>query len=105
MSQSKSLTNISEETTGSVSISTPPLTSISTSIGIWTDVGEETQARTGTPGYLPVELLRTSVEAGPENDVFSFGVLMLEVLVLRELWENNMFAHSVSHVMFSQPQG
>eukprot|EP00903_Cladosiphon_okamuranus_P014394 g13362.t1 len=62
--------------------------------GLTCDVGEETHARTATPGYLPVEFLWMSGEADPENDVFSFGVLMLEVLVLKQLWENNMFAHS-----------
>lgn len=46
-----------------------------------------------------------SGEAGPENDVFSFGVLMLEVLVLRELWENNMFAHSVSQAKPGNEKG
>lgn len=60
------------------------------------DEGEATLARTGTPGYIPLELLWDAAEAGPESDVFSFAVMMLEILVLPELWENNMFAHSVS---------
>ena len=68
----------------------------------WIDIGETTTSRTGTPGYIPVEFLWMPGEAGPENDVFSFGVLMLEVVVRRELWENNMFAHSVSQVTSSQ---
>ena len=61
-----------------------------------------TPARTGTPGYLPPELLPESGQAVPGHDVFSFGVLMLEVVVLWELWESNMFAHSVSHAMSKQ---
>lgn len=55
-----------------------------------------TPARTGTPGYIPPELVWSGVEAGPENDVFSFGVLMLEVFIQPDLWENNMFVHRVS---------
>ncbi|CAM9629298.1 unnamed protein product, partial [Hapterophycus canaliculatus] len=62
--------------------------------GLTCDEGETTLARTGTPGYLPVELLWDAVEAGPESDVFSFAVLILDVVVLPELWESNMFAHS-----------
>lgn len=58
--------------------------------------GEVTPSRTGTPGYIPSELMWSDVEAGPENDVFSFGVLMLEVFIQTDLWENSMFVHSVS---------
>lgn len=78
-------------------------TSISISISISTDAGEVTPPRTGTPGYLPVELLWEPVKAGPENDVFSFAVLVLEVLILPGMWENNLFAHSVSQVKSSRP--
>lgn len=58
--------------------------------------GEVTPSRTGTPGYIPSELVWSAVEAGPENDVFSFGVLMLEVFIQPDLWEDNMFVHRVS---------
>lgn len=60
--------------------------------------GERTPPRTGTPGYIPPELVWSGVEAGPENDVFSFGVLMLETFIQPDLWENNMFVHRVSGI-------
>ncbi|CAM9200012.1 unnamed protein product, partial [Scytosiphon promiscuus] len=62
--------------------------------GLACAAGETTEWRTGTSGYIPVELLWDPAEAGTESDVFSFAVLMLEVLVLPELRESNMFAHS-----------
>ncbi|CAM9702311.1 unnamed protein product [Ectocarpus fasciculatus] len=61
--------------------------------GLTCENGEVTLSRTGTPGYIPSELMWSAVEAGPENDVFSFGVLMLEVFIQPDLWENNMFVH------------
>ena len=56
-----------------------------------------TPARTGTPGYMPVENLSSAIEAGPDGDVFSFAVLMLVAFVRPELRENNMFAHPVRY--------
>ncbi|CAM9772024.1 unnamed protein product, partial [Ectocarpus sp. 4 AP-2014] len=61
--------------------------------GLACEQGERTPPRTGTPGYIPPELVWSGVEAGPENDVFSFGVLMLEAFIQPDLWENNMFVH------------
>ncbi|CBN76932.1 similar to doublecortin and CaM kinase-like 3 [Ectocarpus siliculosus] len=61
--------------------------------GLTCEKGEVTPSRTGTPGYIPSELVWSAVEAGPENDVFSFGVLMLEVFIQPDLWEQNMFVH------------
>lgn len=83
-----------------VNTSTQPQTptSMSMSIWVWIDVGEATPSRAGTPGYLPPEFLWESGEAGAENDVFSFAVVVLEMLVLHDVWENNMFTHSVSQV-------
>ncbi|CAM9944098.1 unnamed protein product [Ectocarpus sp. 12 AP-2014] len=49
--------------------------------GLTCEKGEATPSRTGTPGYIPSELVWSAVEAGPENDVLSFGVLMLEFLL------------------------
>ncbi|CBJ26928.1 n/a [Ectocarpus siliculosus] len=62
--------------------------------GLTCEQGERTPPRTGTPGYIPPELVWSGVEAGPENDVFSFGVLMLETFIQPDLWEDNMFVHS-----------
>ena len=61
----------------------------------WADIGTRTEAGTGSPGYIPVENLAWSIEAGPDGDVFSFAVLMLFIFVKKELRENNMFAHTV----------
>lgn len=60
-----------------------------------TEIGDVAKKMTGTPGYIPVELLWEAAEAEPDMDVFSFGVLMLLVFVLPQLATANMFAHSV----------
>eukprot|EP00904_Undaria_pinnatifida_P007378 jgi/Undpi1/3770/HiC_scaffold_16.g07139.m1 len=72
-----------------------PLTAKVADFGMTCDIGTRTEAGTGSPGYIPVENLAGSIEAGPDGDVFSFAVLMLFVLVKKELRENNMFAHTL----------
>ena len=54
-----------------------------------------TPARTGSPGYIPVENLGSDIEAGPDGDVFSFGVLMLLTFLRPAARANNIFAHPV----------
>eukprot|EP00904_Undaria_pinnatifida_P007383 jgi/Undpi1/3775/HiC_scaffold_16.g07144.m1 len=72
-----------------------PLTAKVADFGMTCDIGTRTEAGTGSPGYIPVENLAGSIEAGPDGDVFSFAVLMLFIFVKLELRENNMFAHTL----------
>eukprot|EP00904_Undaria_pinnatifida_P007343 jgi/Undpi1/3739/HiC_scaffold_16.g07108.m1 len=74
---------------------TAPLTAKVADFGMACDIGAPTYPKTGSLGYLPVENLDNTIAAGPDGDAFSFGVVMLNFFLKLEIWENNVFAHSL----------
>ncbi|CAM9299389.1 unnamed protein product, partial [Laminaria digitata] len=61
--------------------------------GLSCDFRTLTGPRTGSSGYIPVENLSCTIEAGADGDVFSFGVLMLSAFLRPEVRRRNLFTH------------